>query len=119
MNNGQQISASDLNRLVTLESYTYSTNSAGGIAAVLADSLVDIWANVKPLNGGNVINQGQDKNFAYFEITIRYRPQVTENWTINYNGQTLKIKQMQVDDESYKRYLIIYASTTLQQQSWS
>lgn len=119
MNNGQQINASELNRLVTLESYDFTTGDSGGITPVLAESLTDIWAKVESLNGGNVINQGQDKNFADFRITIRYRPQVTENWTINYEGQTLKIKQMQVDNTAYKRYLIIYASTTIKQESWS
>src|SRR6185312_7066821 len=113
------INASELNRQITLESYTFSKNDAGGIAPVLAESITNVWSKVKALNGGNVINQGQDKNFADYQITIRYRPQVTENWTINYEGQTLKIKQMQVDDESYKRYLTIYASTDIQQQSWS
>jgi SPP1 family predicted phage head-tail adaptor len=113
------ISQPTLNRLITLENYSFSTNDAGGVAPVLAESLTNIWANVKPLNGGNVINQGQDKNFADYQITIRYRPQVNETWTINYNGQTLMIKQMQVDDEAYKRYLTIYASTTIKHQSWS
>jgi SPP1 family predicted phage head-tail adaptor len=109
---------SQLNRLVTLESYTYSQNDSGGIAPVLAEQLTNIWAKVDELNGGNVINQGQDKNFADFRITIRYRPQVNENWNIVYEGQTLKIKQMQLDNTAYKRYMIIYASTTLE-QSWS
>ena len=114
-----QINASDLNRLVTLESYDYSQNDSGGVTPVLAEQLAGIWAKVDELNGGNIINQGQDKNFADYRITVRYRPQVTENWLIIYEGKTLKIKQMQVDDTSYKRYLIIFASTTIQQQSWS
>jgi SPP1 family predicted phage head-tail adaptor len=112
------MTASELNRLITLESYNYSTNDSGGITPVLAEQLTNIWAKVDELNGGNVINQGQDKNFADFRITIRYRPQVNENWNIIYEGQTLKIKQMQLDNTAYKRYMIIYASTTLE-QSWS
>jgi SPP1 family predicted phage head-tail adaptor len=114
-----QIAASDLNRQVTLQSYSFTQNDSGGVAPVLAEEIPDIWAKVDELNGGNVINQGQDKNFADYRITIRYRPQVTENWTIIYEGQTLKIKQMQVDNTAYKRFWIIFASTSIQQQSWS
>jgi SPP1 family predicted phage head-tail adaptor len=114
-----QIAASDLNRQVTLQSYSFTQNDSGGVSPVLAEEIPDIWAKVDELNGGNVINQGQDKNFADFRITIRYRPQVTENWNIIYEGQTLKIKQMQVDNTAYKRYWIIFASTSIQQQSWS
>lgn len=113
------INASDLNRLVILESYTFTTNDSGGTSPVLAESIPNVWAKVEELSGGNVINQGQDKNFAEYRISIRYRPQVTENWNIIYEGQTLKIKQMQIDNTAYKRYLIIYASTTKQQESWS
>lgn len=111
--------ASELNRLITLQSYSYAQNNSGGIAPVLAEELTDVWAKIKPLSGGSVINQGQDKNYADYQITIRYQTQITENWSIIYEGQTLKIKQMQVDDEAYKRFLIIYASTTIKQESWS
>jgi SPP1 family predicted phage head-tail adaptor len=114
-----QIAASDLNRQVTLQSYSFTQNDNGGVTPVLAEEIPGIWAKVDELNGGNMINQGQDKNFADYRVTIRYRPQVTENWTIIYEGQTLKIKQMQVDNTAYKRYWIIFASTSIQQQSWS
>lgn len=113
-----EINASDLNRQVTLESYDYSQNDSGGTSAVLAEQITT-WANIVQLSGGDVINQGQDKNFSDFKITIRYRPQITENWNIVYEGMTLKIKQMQVDNPAYKRYIIISASTTLQPSSWS
>ena len=113
------VNPSQFTRLVDLVSYGYSTGDSGGVTPVLEETISSVWAKVEPLNGGNVINQGQDKNFADFRITIRYRPQVTENWNIIYQGQTLKVKQMQVDDEGYKRYLIIYASTTINQQGWS
>lgn len=112
------MTASELNRLITLESFTYSQNDSGGITPVLAEQLTNVWAKVEELNGGNVINQGQDKNYADFRITIRYHSQVNENWNIIYEGQTLKIKQMQLDNTAYKRYMIIYCSTDIQ-HNWS
>ena len=113
------ISPSELNRLVNLVSYTYTQNDSGGLTPVIAEQITGAWATVDQLGGDARINQGQDKNFANYKIIVRYRSQMTENWMIVYEGQTMKIKQMQVDDTSYKRFWIIYCSTSIQQQSWS
>lgn len=112
------ITTSQLNRQLTLISYDYLPGDSGGLTPVVAEQMT-IWGNVIPLNGGSAVNFGQEKNFADYKITIRYHSQVTENWNIIYEGKTLSIKQMQVDDEGYKRYLTIFASTSIQQQSWS
>jgi SPP1 family predicted phage head-tail adaptor len=118
-NQWNQISASDLDRLVDLESYGFSIGDAGGSTAIPEETITGVWASVVQQGGGDFINQGQDRNFADYKVIIRYRPQLTENWIIVYEGLRMKIKQMQVDDTAYKRYLIIYCSTSIQQTSWS
>ena len=119
MPSNTEILASNLNRQVNLEAYDYTKGSAGGLTPVLIETLVNVWAQVDQLSGGDVINQGQDKNFAGYKIILRYRPELNEKWIIFYEGQRMKIKQMQVDNTAYKRYWIIYCSTSIQQQDWS
>ena len=113
-----EIKPSEFNRLVTMKSYTYSQGDSGAVTAVLAESF-QTWAKVVQ-NGGNTgTNQGQEQSTANYTITIRYRPGVTENWNITYEGLTLKIGQLQIDNPAYKRYLIISCNVTIQQSDWS
>lgn len=113
------INASDLNRLVTLESYTYTQNDSGGTNPVLAEEIPDVWAIVEQKGGSMGFNQAQMMADATYQITIRYRPQVTTNWNIIYEGQIFMINKIVFDNPAYKRYMIIDCSVSISQQSWS
>ena len=114
-----EINASDLNRLVTLEAYSFTQGSAGGITPELVESIANVWADVTQMSGGEQVNQNQDRNFSDYKIVLRYRPQLNEKWIILYEGQRMAIKQMQVDNTGYKRYWIIFCSTLIGQNNWS
>jgi SPP1 family predicted phage head-tail adaptor len=113
------IAASDLNRLITLESYSYSQNDSGGLTPVLAEQLTDVWANIQQKGGDMRFNQAQMMADATYQITIRYKPQVTTNWNIIYEGQTYMINKIVLDNPAYKRFMIIDCSVSISQQSWS
>lgn len=108
-----------LNRRVTLSAYDSIQDVVYGGNQLVLKETFDTWAQVVQKGGSTGINQGQMKSDFTYVITIRFRPQVSENWNITYEGQTLIINQLQVDDPGYKRYLIIYCSVSEQQQSWS
>lgn len=110
---------SALNRLIDLKSYSYTQNDSGGTTPALAESILGVWANVLQLNGGSSVNLGQVKNFADYKITIRYRSQLTENWTVTYEGQQLIIKRIELNEPQYKKYMILYCAVSINQESWS
>ena len=113
------ITASNLNRLVTLKSYTYSQGDAGGSTPVLAEQIDNVWASIEQKGGNMNFNQAQMMEDATYQVTIRYKPQVTTNWNIEYEGQVFKINKIVLDNEAYKRYMIIDCTVSVSQQSWS
>lgn len=112
------IIASDFNRRITLTSYNYSQSGSGGVSAVEAE-IFDTWAKVEQKGGGVNSNQAQMMSDASYRITIRYRPQVTKNWNISYEGQTFIINSISFDNPAYKRFMIIDCSVSIKQTSWS
>ena len=118
MNQTQEISPSDFTRRVTMESWDFTQINTGGVNRVLAESF-ECWAQVISKSGSQNVIQAQVKNDAQYQITIRYRPQITENWNVVYEGQTMIINRMSPDNTGYKRYLIMQCTGSIQQESWS
>lgn len=110
---------SELNQLVSLLAYTSTQNDTGTISATLAEQIDNVWAKIEQLGGSADTNQAQQLSTANYKITIRYLPQLTENWLISYGNSVFKINQLQVDNPAYKRYHIAYCSVTIQQTNWS
>lgn len=109
---------SDFNRRITLTSYDFSQGDAGGVSAVEAESF-DTWAKWELKGGGMSLNQAQMMADASAQATIRYRPQVTENWNIVYEGQVYRVDKIVYDSPNDKRFMIIDCSVSIQQTSWS
>ncbi len=117
-NQTQEISPSDFTRRVTMSSYTFDQGNTGGTSAVLTESF-DCWAQVISKGGSQYVTQAQTKNDAQFQVTIRYRSQVTENWNVTYEGQRMIINRLSYDNNGYKRYIIMQCSESINQESWS
>lgn len=113
-----EINPSDFTRRITLTAYDYITGDSGGITPVLVETF-DTWAKVEQKGGGMSANQAQMMADASAQITIRYRPQVTTNWNIVYEGQTYMINKIVLDNPGYKRFMIIDVSVSISQTSWS
>lgn len=112
------INPSDFNRRVMMVSYTFTQGSTGGVTRSLAESF-ETWASVNSKSGSQYVTQGQIKNDQQVEIIIRYRPQITENWNVVYEGQTFIINNLSYDATGYKRFIILKCAGAIQQQSWS
>lgn len=110
---------SELNQIISLLAYTSTQNDTGTVSATLIEQIDNVWAKIEQLGGHTDTNQAQQLSTANYRITVRYLPQLTENWLISYGNSVFKITQMQVDNPAYKRYLIIYCSITIQQTDWS
>jgi SPP1 family predicted phage head-tail adaptor len=112
------IHASDFTRRVTMVSYDFAQGPTGGINKVLAESF-DTWADVESKGGSQYVTQAQVKNDSQWTVTIRYRPQVTENWNVIYEGQVFIITKISVVEPYYKKFMILNCSGSNQQESWS
>lgn len=113
-----EISPSEFNRRITLTSYGYSVGDSGGLSPVEAETF-DTWAKWEQKGGNMSANQAQMMADATAQATIRYRPQVTENWNIIYEGQVYMINKITLDNPGFKRFMIIDCSVSIQQTSWS
>lgn len=112
------INPSEFTRRITLTSYGFTQGDAGGLSPVLAETF-DTWAKWEQKGGGMSANQAQMMADASVQVIVRYRPQVTTNWIIVYEGQYYKINKIITDLPGYKRFMIIDCSVTIKQESWS
>ncbi len=112
--------ASELTRRVTMVSYDYvqASDGAGGVNPVIAETF-DTWARVEQKGGSMGANQAQLMADATYQVTIRYRPQINQNWNIIYEGQTFKIDKIVIERPNYKEFLVIDCSVSVQITSWS
>lgn len=113
-----EINPSEFTRRITLTSYGFNQGSSGGLSAVLAETF-DTWAKLDQKGGGMSANQAQMMADASAQFTMRYRPQVTQNWNIVYEEQTYMINKIVYDNPGYKRFMIIDCSVSIQLESWS
>lgn len=113
-----QINPSEFNRRGFLKAYTFTEGDAGGLTPVLSETK-EVWCKVENLSGSTRPTQGQLKSDADYKVTLRYNVAFTTNWIFNYEGMDMKIKSVSVDNEAYKRFMILYCSVSLNQESWS
>lgn len=106
------VSPSEFTRRVDLVNYTYVTGDSGGNSIALVDS-ISTWAKVEQKGGSMSANQAQMMADATYQVTIRYRSQVTQNWNIVYEGQIFMINKIVFDNPAYKRFMIIDCAVSI------
>lgn len=112
------VTASELTRRVTMVSYDFQQMDSGGVNPVIAETF-KTWAKIEQKGGSMGPNQAQLMADATYQVTIRYRPQVNQNWNIIYEGQTFKIDKIVIERPNYKEFLVIGCSVSIQIESWS
>ena len=112
------MNVSEFNRRGTMTAYDYDQRDSGGTYRVFRES-IDIWCKIENLSVSTNPTQAQMKTDASYKITARYNPVFTTNWVFSYEGIDMMIKDISVDNEGYKRFMIFYCSTTIKQESWS
>ena len=112
------IKPSEFKTLITLKSYTYTKVTGAGLQRSLADT-VTAWAKWENLSGSTAPNQAQMMSDISARVTLRYNPAFSMNWVVEFDGQEYTIKFIKVDDESYKRFMIIDLGVSINQTSWS
>ena len=93
------INAGDLNRRITLQSPTVTTNDAGEETNTYADAKV-VFASIKPIGSAEKpSNTGTSSNTATHLVTIRYRAGILTSYRVKYGTRIFDIDGIRNIDE--------------------
>jgi SPP1 family predicted phage head-tail adaptor len=98
---GRRLSAGDLRSRIIIEKKAFTDNGFGGHSETWS-TLATVWAKVEHLSGRELQLAQQVSPDILYEITIRYRPDVTTNHRINYSGQYFNIRDVKDLDNMHK-----------------
>lgn len=101
--------AGKLDRRITLRKPTKAQDSYGEPLVTYADEAT-VWAEVKPISGGENYEGDQRSSKQRVEVVIRYRPGIEANsWLFVYDGETYEIEDVQEMGRREGLKLIAYA----------
>lgn len=85
----------DLTQRVVIESSSATSDSYGG-RSLAWSTLATVWAHVKALSGAEALVSGGEKVQARiaYEVTIRYRSDVTTQMRLTWGSRTLWIESV-------------------------
>lgn len=81
-----------------------------GYAATGPDTEQPLWARVRPLRVGEVLQLGQVANTQAYEITIRRRPGVAPTQRVRWKELTLNVQGVTPDETN--EYLLLTCFTS-------
>lgn len=88
---------------VTLYAQTQTVSTAGDITTTWAE-LATFWARVQPLSATQIMLAGRDDAVRRYEMTIRYRSDVSTNSRIMWRGRRFDVTG--VTDETEQRVFL-------------
>ncbi len=100
------IRAGELRTRITFKGTTRTVDARWG-AATTAITQTTVWARVRELKAAERFERGQVQTDVSYEILIRYRADITDRHTIEWQGRTLQITGITKDER--KRELVIEA----------
>lgn len=97
----------ELNRRVTIKSWTTSQDGRGGSTPVVSLNF-DVWAKVEDRTGSKLSAHNNEQWMYDYKITFRYDPNriVTSAFTINYESLQMAIQFISYDNEAHKQFCI-------------
>ena len=99
--------AGDLRERVTIETATRTGDGAGG-EVVSWTALATVWANVQSLSGTEVTEAERAEARGQYNVTIRFRDDVTAAMRLQWRGEVLNIRNVR-DGDGRRRRLIMRA----------
>lgn len=102
----------EMNCLVTINSHTIAQDVNGDIV-VTPSNTWQKWANVTKNSNSLLFGQGAINYDESYRLQMWYEPSrpTLANYTIQYNGKTMKVDSVTVDDEGKRMLETITAST--------
>lgn len=103
-----RINAGQLNHRISLITDGAGVEDGqGGFLPGGEGSESQLWARVRPLRGTEALRLGQQLNGMVYEVTIRFRSDVSGSNRLTWQGKTLNVQQVLPDEN--KEFLTLYA----------
>lgn len=99
------LSAGRLNRRIQIETPTRAPNGSGGFTKGWSPPF-NVWAEMIALRGDEAVQHSILNSTQLWRVTIRYRPNVSEECRAMYNGQPLNIRSC-VDPDGQREQLVM------------
>ena len=96
---------SQLNRRVTLEAQTLTSDGGGGYSASW-DTFAMVWAAIEPVSGGDVFGPDASEARVKYRVTIRRRADVFAGMRVNDGGRLFAIHAI-LDDGPQSQFLTL------------
>jgi len=94
-----------LRYLVKLQSPTRTTDTGGG-QSISWSTITDLYADIKPISGGESFTQDQLQETTKHEVTVRYRSDMNTSYRILYGSRVLNIRHVKNVNESDRFYIL-------------
>ena len=88
------VGAGDMDQRVTLQTYTFTSDGAGGQTRELANvpSVPTVWAKVQPVRGAERFQEERTVAVGTYLFTIRYRTDISEGDVIMWRSEPYNIR---------------------------
>lgn len=90
---------------VALQKPTNTTDSGGGMTQAWT-TLIDIWADIRPISGKELFRHNKMEESVTHEIYIRHREDIGTNYRINYDSRNFNIRHIR-NIEERDRYMLL------------
>ncbi len=87
------LNAGRLRKKIDIYGYEDQEKPLGGVKAVLKKKAT-VRAEMKPVRGTEFLEYYRDTNALQYKITIRYRPDITEQDVLVHNGRQFEINSI-------------------------
>lgn len=105
-----------LDQQVALLRRELGTSASGsGLGVEEFVRVTTVWAEVKPLRGGESTVAGGDRAVTTYQFRIRYRDALDETWRLEWRGQQYDIREVLPGGQRLREYLEIQATATDQE----
>ncbi len=71
------------------------------------DDVARVWADIEPLNGRELLAAAAVQAETTHTVTMRYRPGITPQLRINYNGRLFNILNVLDDNERHRTLTLL------------
>lgn len=96
----------DLRKRVTIQQRTTDQDDYGQQLNQW-DDVARVWAGIEPLNGRELLAAAAVQAETTHTVTMRYRPGITPQLRINYNGRLFNILNVLDDNERHRTLTLL------------
>lgn len=105
---GRLSDAGAMRERVTIYAQTQNADDAGDISTTWTE-VATCWARMRPLSANQVERAGRDDAIRRYQMTIRYRTDVTTNSRVIWRGRRFDVNGVS-DETEQRQFLTVFLS---------